>query len=95
MKTSTIDQRPTPSMIRYITSDRAAGAVEPRCTEISRNIEADQLEHGHGDAGEEHQQRDRPHAARCSSSITPETMVSGVPLPNEVTVMTGSRLAGM
>ncbi|MNV86133.1 hypothetical protein D3C71_1801410 [compost metagenome] len=32
---------------------------------------------------------------RCTSSMTPDIMVSDCPLPSELTVMIGSRLAGM
>ena len=62
MKMSTIDQRPTCSMIRYIRLRSRSRHLERRCTVIRRKIKADQLQHRHGGAGEEHQERHRPHA---------------------------------
>ena len=62
MNTSIIDQRPMPSTTRYMT-----GAVvqPPSAAPLGgdqQDAQADQLHHRHGDRGEEHQQRQRPHA---------------------------------
>ena len=62
MKMSIIDQRPIQSTMRYSTVRSCSRPVQPRCVLISRIVEADQLQHRHGDRGEEHQRGERPHA---------------------------------
>ena len=95
MNMSTIDQRPTPSMIRYIRRAVAQPPVERRCTEISRKTSPISFSTGTVMLAKNTRSA-IGHMPACDQLASRRSMiVSGSPWPNEITVITGSRLAGM